>query len=98
MESGGEIYKDNINTGDSLYNFLRAKEEVSKKFINLDINLSGDLEYYIREILDRVTAGKLNVHINSTSKFLFYCYNNFRQLFGLGHFYFCNKTYLNFQW
>ena len=69
MESG-EIYKDNINTGESLYNFLRAKEDVSKKFINLDINLGGDLEYYIREILDIVPAEKFNVHINSTSIFI----------------------------
>ena len=81
LESG-EIYQDNINTGESLYNFLRAQEEVSKKFLNLDINLSGDLEYYIRKILDRVTDEKFNVHINSTSKFFFYRFNNFRQSFG----------------
>ena len=81
LESG-EIYQDNINTGESLYNFLRAQEEVSKKFLNLDTNLSGDLEYYIRKILDRVTDEKFNVHINSTSKFFFYRFNNFRQSFG----------------
>ena len=47
LESG-EIYQDNINTGESLYNFLRAEEDVSKKFLSLDINLSCDLEYDIR--------------------------------------------------
>ena len=41
LESG-EIYQDNINTGENFYNFLRAQEDVSKKFLNLDINLSGD--------------------------------------------------------
>ena len=81
MESG-EIYQDNINAGESLYNFSKAQEDVSKKFLNLDINLSGDLEYYIRKILDRVTDEKFNVHINSTSKFFFYRFNNFRQSFG----------------
>ena len=30
LESG-EIYLDNFNTGESLYNFLRAQEDVSKK-------------------------------------------------------------------
>ena len=30
LESG-EIYQDNINTGESLYNFLRVQEDVSKK-------------------------------------------------------------------
>ena len=40
LESG-EIYLDNINTGESIYNFLRVQEYVSKKFLNLDINLIG---------------------------------------------------------
>ena len=48
------------------------------KFLNLDINLTGDLEYYIRETLDGVTSDKYDIHINSTSKFLFYRFNNFR--------------------
>ena len=43
--------------------------------------MSGDLEYYIRQILDGVTDDKFEVHINSTSEFLFYCFNNFRQSF-----------------
>ena len=79
----GKIYQDNINTGESLYNFLRAQEDVSKKFLNLNINLSGDLEYYIREILDGVTDDKFDVHINSTLKFLFYYFNTVRCSFGL---------------
>ena len=58
LESG-EIYLDNINTGESIYNFLRAQEDVSKKFLNLDINLTSNLEYYIREILDGVTDDKM---------------------------------------
>ena len=40
LESG-EIYLDNTNTGESIYNFLRAQEDVSKNFLNLDINLTG---------------------------------------------------------
>ena len=80
-----EIYQDNINTVKSLYNFLRAQENVSKKFQNLDINLSCDLEYYI-EILDGVTDDKFEVHLNTALKFLFYCFNNFRR----SSFYFCN--------
>ena len=85
MESG-EIHQDNIDTDESLYNFLRAQEDVSKTFLNLARNLSGDLEYYLREIVDGVTDDKFDVHINSTSKFLFYCFNNFRRSFGLSTF------------
>ena len=61
------------------------QEHVSKKFLNLDINLSGNLEYYISEILDGATDKKFAVHKNSTSK-LFFCFNNFRRSFGLSTF------------
>ena len=81
-----EIYQGNINAGESLYNFLRAQEGVSKKFLNLDIKLRGDLEYYVREILDGVTDDKFDVNLNSISKFLFYCFNSFRQSFALYNF------------
>ena len=85
LESG-EIYQDNINPGESLYNFLRGQEDVFKKLLNVDINLSGGLEYYIRENQDGVTDDKFDFHINSTSEFLFYRFNNFRQSFGLSTF------------
>ena len=45
--------------------------------------MSGSFEYYVTEILDGVTDDKNDVHMNSISKFLFYCFNNFRQLFDL---------------
>ena len=64
---------------------VQAQEDVSKMFMNLDINLSDDFEYYVREVLDGVTVDKYDVHKNSTSNF-FYCFNNFRQLFGLSTF------------
>ena len=58
---GVEIYLSNINTGENIYNFSRAQEDVYKKCLkNLDINLTGDLVYYIREILDGVTDDKFD--------------------------------------
>ena len=64
-----EIYLSNINTGENIYNFSRAQEDVYKNCLkNLDMNLTGDLVYYIREILDGVTDDKFDVLINSTSK------------------------------
>ena len=47
LESG-EIYLDNINARESIYNLLKAQEDVFKNFLNLDINLTSNLEYYIR--------------------------------------------------
>ena len=51
------------------------KTHTRKEFLNY-------LEYYILEILDVVIDDKFEVHINSASKFLFYLFKNFRQLFG----------------
>ena len=50
----------------------QAQEDVSKMFMNLDINLSNDFEYYVREVLDGVTIDKYDVHTNTTSIFFFF--------------------------
>ena len=51
----GEIFHDNVDTGGNFYNFFRNQEDESKKFINLNLYLSSDLEYYVREILSGTT-------------------------------------------
>ena len=44
----GEILHDNINTGENFYNFFSDQEDGTKKFVDLNLNLRGDLEYYER--------------------------------------------------
>ena len=44
----GEIFHDNVNTGKNFYNFFSNQDDKTKKFINLNLNLSIDLEYYVR--------------------------------------------------
>ena len=62
------------------------QEDVSEKFVNLDINWSSGFEYYVREVLDGMTDDKNDVHTSSTSKFLFYRFNDFRRSFALSTF------------
>ena len=50
----------------------QAQEDVSKMFMNLDINLSNDFEYYVREVVDGVTIDKYDVHTNTTSIYFFF--------------------------
>ena len=50
LESG-EIFHDNVNTGENFYNFFSDQEDETKNFVDWNLNLSGDLEYYIRETL-----------------------------------------------
>ena len=44
----GETFHDNINTGENFYNFFSNQEDETKKFVDLNLNLRGDLEYYER--------------------------------------------------
>ena len=56
----GEIFQDNANTGKNFYNFFNNQEDETEKIVDLNLNLSGDLEYYIREILSGTTNDRLN--------------------------------------
>ena len=47
--------------------------------MNLNLNLSGDLEYYVREILSGTTDDRFELRKNATAKFIFHIFNNFRQ-------------------
>ena len=44
LESG-EIFHNNVNTGENFYNFFSDQEDETKKIVDLNLNLSGDLEY-----------------------------------------------------
>ena len=44
----GEIFHDNVNTGEDFYSFFSDQDDETKKFVNLNLDLSGDLEYYLR--------------------------------------------------
>ena len=85
LESGANFY-DNVNTGKNFYNFFSDQEDETKKFVDLNLNSSRDLEYYIREILSGTTDDRFELHKNATAKFLFHRFNNFRQPFGLSKF------------
>ena len=81
-----EIFPDNINTGKNFYNFFKDQEDETKNFGDLNLNLSSDLEYYVREILSGTTDDGFELRKNATAKFLFHRFNNFQQPFGLSKF------------
>ena len=76
LESG-EIFHDNVNTGENFYNFFNDQEDETKKIINLNLNLSSDLEYYVREILSGTTNDRFELLKNATAKCLFHRFDNF---------------------
>ena len=61
LESG-KIFHDNVNTGENFATLLMIKKMKPKnlKFKNLNLNMSSDFEYYVRETLSRTTNVGLN--------------------------------------
>ena len=79
LESG-QIFDDNNITSESFYDFLNNQQDVTKKELDIDIPVSNDFNKYVREILTDVVNGDYDLQTNSTSKFLFYNFNTFRQI------------------
>ena len=78
----GQILIDNQITGESLYNFLRAQQDLTKKILKVNVAITYDFDHYIKEVLANITDDRYDINSNSTSKFLFYHFNTFRQAQG----------------
>ena len=77
LESG-KIFIDNKSTTESLYDFLKNEEDDTKKELTIDIPIQSDFNKYVREILTEIVDDDYDLQTNSTSKFLFYNFNNVR--------------------
>ena len=79
LESG-QIFHDNNITNESFYDFLNNQQDLTKKELEIDIAVGNDFSTYVREILTDVVDDDYDLQTNSTSKFLFYNFNTFRQI------------------
>ena len=79
LESG-QIFQDNNLSNESLYDFLSLQQDSTKKELDITIPVADDFNVYVREILTEVLDDDFDLQTNSTSKFLFYNFNTFRQL------------------
>ena len=52
-----------------------------KKLMDYKIDLTDDFDFYLNEIIAPITNDKDDMNTNSTSKFLFYHFNNMRHNF-----------------
>ena len=80
------MFHDNVNAGKNFYNIFSNQEDETRKFADLNLNLSRGLEYYVREMLSGTTGNRFELCKNATAKFLFHRFNNFQQPFGLSKF------------
>ena len=77
LESGKIFYDDN-STSESLYDFLKVQQDIKKKELKINIPIQNDFNIYVREILTEIVDDDYHLQTNSTSKFLFYNFNNVR--------------------
>ena len=76
----GNIYFDNTDTNESIYGFLQAQEDETKKFIDFEFIYSDTYQNYFDEYLLKFNLkndDKLDVLANKNSKFLFYHFNDY---------------------
>ena len=74
----GNVYDDNLNTKESIYSFMYAQQDETKKFMDFELDISDDFEFYLNEIIAGITDDKFDMDMHSTSKFQFYHFNNLR--------------------
>ena len=78
----GQIFINNQITGENLYNFLCTQQDLTKKILKVNVAITDDFDYYVKEVLANITDERYDMNSNSTSKFLFYHFNMFRQVQG----------------
>ena len=78
----GQIFIDNQIKEESIYDFLCAQQDITKKILKVNVEIIDDFDYYVKEVLANITDDRYDMNSNSTSEFLFYHFNTFRQAQG----------------
>ena len=71
----GNIYHDNLNMNESIYDFILAQQENSKNLLKTRFSYGGDFDQYTRTYLGEIEArndDKYDLLTNKISKYLFY--------------------------
>ena len=68
----GNICYNNLNMRGTIYSFMNAQQDKTKKRIDFDLDIKNDLEFYLNKVIAGVTDDKFDtdthlVHLN------FYC-------------------------
>ena len=69
----GNIYRDNTNLEESIYDFLLAQQNEAKKPLDYEFNS------YLNETINPIIDDRGDLHTHSASKFLYYHFNNLIQ-------------------
>ena len=79
----GNIYHNNLNMRESIYSFMHAQQDKTKKLMDFELDICDNFEFYLNEIIAGITDNKIDMDTHSTSKFLFYHFKNLRYDLGV---------------
>ena len=83
----GNLYYNKLNTGESIYEFILAQQDETKKIVNAKLHYGGSYEEYLSKYLagiDANTDAQFGTLTNKKIKYLFYRYNDVLLSRGLG--------------
>ena len=81
----GDIFYENHNTGEKLYNFLLAQQNDDAAFIPKKFSYGRSFESYISQFLQAFSiddVGKYDLFAHKRSKYLFYRFNDYIKPYG----------------
>ena len=62
---GGNIYYNNLNMRESIYNFMIVQQDETKRNIDFELDINDDFEFYLKEVISGTTDGKFEIDTNS---------------------------------
>ena len=80
-----DIFYENVNTGESSYNFLMTQQNEDAAFIPKNFVYRNTFEKYINSFLPAFSIDdveKYDLYSNKNSKYLFYRFNDYVKAYG----------------
>ena len=67
----GNIYYNDLNMKESIYDFMIAKQDETKKFVDFNLDINDDFHLYLNEVIIGTTDDKFDIDTHSTQNFCF---------------------------
>ena len=71
LESGN-IYYSNLNVRESIYNFMIVQQDEEKKFLDFEIDINDDIEFYLNKVISGTIDDKFDMQIFTQTSGIFF--------------------------
>ena len=58
----GQIFIDKWIMGESLYDFLRTQQDLTKKILKVNVAITDDFDYYVKGVLANITSERYDMN------------------------------------